>query len=58
MKSELKNITFEYDPETDSVTITNATGTFTVPKQYLFSLSRFLLRVFQKNFKKHVKKNK
>jgi len=50
MKTELKEITFEFDPVSKELLITRDGVNFAVQKKYLFSLSRFLIRIYQKKF--------
>ena len=51
MKSELKEIKFEFDELNKELIIERDGFRFAIPKRYLFSLNRFLLRIFQKNFR-------
>lgn len=50
METKLKGIYFKYDEENKELLIEIDKFYFAVPKRYLFSLSRFLLRIFQRGF--------
>ena len=50
MKTELKNITWEFDEENKELLIEKDGVYFAIPKRYLFSLNRFLVRIFQRGF--------
>jgi len=51
METKLKEITFAYDEEKKELWIIDSGGNESiVPKKYLFSLNRFLVRIFQRGF--------
>jgi hypothetical protein len=51
IKTRLKEIDFFWDESNKELLIGRDKVTFAVPKKYLFSLNRFILRIAQKNFK-------
>lgn len=55
METKLKNITWKFDEENKELLIERDNVVFAIPKRYLFSLNRFLVRIFQRGFfRKHI----
>jgi len=50
MESRLKHIAWIYDEENRELIIEKDKVQFAVPKRYLFSLARFLIRISQRGF--------
>ena len=55
MRTELKGITWIFDEEHKELVIEKDKVQFAIPKRYLFSLMRFLIRISQRGFyRKHI----
>lgn len=55
METKLKGISFWFDEDSKELIIGRDKVYFAVPKKYLFSLSRFLIRISQKGFYRKLK---
>jgi len=54
METKLKDIAWKFDEEHKELLIVKDGVYFAIPRKYLFSLNRFLVRIFQRGFfRKH-----
>ena len=56
METKLKDIAWKFDEEHKELLIESQGVWFAIPRKYLFSLNRFLIRIFQRGFFRKVKK--
>jgi len=50
METKLKDIAWKFDEEHKELLIVKDGVYFAIPRKYLFSLNRFLVRIFQRGF--------